>query len=342
MKILYIHPYNNYTGSTKVMADVLKSKYSDLSNIVMITETSQEGFFTGLGLKLINVPILRHNGRAIPLLSKIVWVLVGFFKVLYYVGDYDAVYINTILPGYAAIAARLRGRKVIYHVHELWVKKNLKSWFGELVFNHTKSHRIYVSQYVASNYPKRDDCTEEIIYNKLGKDFMDKVERIAVGCHNRRRILMLASLQRGKGIDMFLETAKLLPNYDFTLVISSEDDLIKKYFCEGYPSNVTILPKQSNVHKLYRQSDIILNLSNPNYCVETFGLTIIEGMAYGLPAIVPNAGGPMEVVENGNTGYVIDVTNAENISKYIVRCTEKSEYERMYNNCLKRLEMFKY
>ena len=83
-KILYVHPYNNYTGSTKVMADILKAKYDDLTKVTVMTEASQDGFLSSLGLNLINVPIIKYKGRAVPVLSQIVWIFVGFFKVLFY------------------------------------------------------------------------------------------------------------------------------------------------------------------------------------------------------------------------------------------------------------------
>ena len=93
-RILYIHPYNNYTGSTKVISDIIKAKYRDLNEVTVITETSQEGFLSDLGLNLINVPILRHNNRAIPIISAVVWVVVGFVKTLYHIRKYDIVYLN--------------------------------------------------------------------------------------------------------------------------------------------------------------------------------------------------------------------------------------------------------
>lgn len=75
-RTLYVHPYNNYTGSTKVIADVLKAKYTDLSQVTVITDTSQKGFLSDLGLNLINVPILKHNNKAIPVISQIVLYMI--------------------------------------------------------------------------------------------------------------------------------------------------------------------------------------------------------------------------------------------------------------------------
>lgn len=341
-RILYVHPYNNYTGSTKVISDIIKTKYPQPKGITVITETSQDGFLSDLGLNLINVPILRYNNRAIPILSAIVWVLVGFIKTLYHIRKYDIVYINTILPGFAAIAARLCGKQVIYHVHEIYIKKNPKSWFGELVFNNVKSHRIYVSNYVKEQYVSRIGCTSEVCYNKLGNDFINKVQVVPLERHRRNHILMLATLQKGKGLDVFVEVARQLPHYSFSLVLSSTNDQIEKFFSIPVPNNLTVYPKQSDVHPFYKSADVVLNLSNPNYIIETFGLTIMEGMAYGLPAIVPNCGGPKEVIKDKETGYSVDVTNPEEVVKYIRKITEFNEYNRLYSNALDRVNLFMY
>lgn len=339
-RILYVHPYNNYTGSTKVMADVLKAKYSDLSQVTVITDTSQVGFLSGLGLNLINVPIVKHNNRAIPVISQIIWLIVGFFKTFYLCKKFDCVYINTILPGYAAIAARLRRKNVIYHIHEKWIVPNYKSRFGEFILKHIKAHHIFVSEYLKNQYLDICSDTDMVCYNKLGADFIEKVELQPIERHSRNRVIMMSSLNKFKGIDKLLEVAYLLPQFKFTLIISTSKEKIEEYFEGRIPFNVTVLPRQNNVHPFLKNSDFILNLSNPRFCVETFGLTIIEGMAYGLPAIVPNVGGPIEIVENGKTGYIIDVTNEREIASALQKCAEPNIYNQMYENSLRLLNRF--
>lgn len=340
-RVLYVHPYNNYTGSTKVIADILRAKYDDLSKVTVMTDLSQEGFLTGLGLHLINIPILKYNKRAIPVLSPIVWIVLGFFEVLFIGRKYDTIYINTILPGFAAIAAKCMGKDIIYHIHEKWKKPNYKSKFGEYVLNKVKAHHIFVSKYLQMQYPSIFSKNDEICYNKLGKEYLNKVEIVPLEEHNRNRVIMLASLNKMKGIDTFIEVAKLMPNYYFTLIISSSMDMIQSYFKGNIPSNVELLPKQREIHYWMKKSDFVLNLTNPKMCIETFGMTIIEGMAYGLPAIVPNVGGPAEIIKDGINGYCIDVTNADEIVKTLQKCSSFIEYSHLYNNALLEVEKFK-
>ena len=64
----------------------------------------------------------------------------------------------------------------------------------------------------------------------------------------------------------------------------------------------------------------MLNLSNPFLCVETFGMTILEAMAYGVPSIAPNIGGPIELIEDGYNGFCVDVTDARSLRKRLRKC----------------------
>ena len=77
------------------------------------------------------------------------------------------------MPFYAAIIARIFGKQVIYHVHEKMVNKRPIDYIAEFVFNHVRSKRIYVSNYLASLF-NNEDCDYVIEYNKLSRDFINR------------------------------------------------------------------------------------------------------------------------------------------------------------------------
>jgi len=62
---------------------------------------------------------------------------------------------------------------------------------------------------------------------------------------------------------------------------------------------------------------------------EAFGLTVVEAMASGLPTFATRFGGPLEILEDGVSGFHIDPTrgeeSAERIATFLERCAEDPE-----------------
>lgn len=196
-------------------------------------------------------------------------------------------------------------------------------------------------KYTQDCYPANPSCTSEVCYNRLGKCFLDKVVIKPVGERKRDTVLMIASLSKVKGLSTFMRVARLLPQLHFRLILSADMRSIRSYFGESMPENVRLISAQSNIHPYLYEADLMLNLSNPFFGVETFGMTILEAMAYGIPSIVPNVGGPIELIEDGHNGYCVDVTDVELVASKICDALERGNYERLCEGTCERFEQFK-
>lgn len=83
----------------------------------------------------------------------------------------------------------------------------------------------------------------------------------------------------------------------------------------GLEDRVLFLGKQENVSDLLSISDLKLLPSEK----ESFGLVLLEAMACGVPSIGTNIGGIPEVIDHGETGYIAELGNVEQMAHYAIR-----------------------
>ena len=68
--------------------------------------------------------------------------------------------------------------------------------------------------------------------------------------------------------------------------------------------------------------DIIVLASN---VPEPFGRVVIEGMATGKPVVATKGGGPLDIVEDGNTGYLVSMGNSVELGEAIIKLLNNVE-----------------
>ncbi|GEN53937.1 N-acetyl-alpha-D-glucosaminyl L-malate synthase BshA [Halobacillus faecis] len=89
----------------------------------------------------------------------------------------------------------------------------------------------------------------------------------------------------------------------------------------GLEDRVLFLGKQENVSELLSISDLKLLLSEK----ESFGLVLLEAMACGVPCIGTNIGGIPEVIDHGETGFIAELGNVEQISYFATKLLEDKD-----------------
>lgn len=339
-KILFFHPNNDYTGSTRVLANLIESEYNE-EKITIVTTNNQNGFLSDLpNVHIIPIFSPRYHKRKIFMITGIISRLHACLLTLLHGWHYDIFYINTITPFYAAVVGWLYHKHIIYHVHEKFVTRSMNIRLFEYVFNHVRAKHIFVSKYVKSQYPVKSNCRNIVKYNVLPKSFLAEVRMKPIEERERNKIIMISSLTKSKGIFTYIDVAHRMPECTFRLLVSADMVSIMRFLNCKLPSNVELIPAQSNIHPFLQSSDLVVNLSIPKLCIETFGMTILEAMSYGIPAIVPNIGGPTEIVKDGYNGYCIDVTNSNLIVTTIRKMLKKEEYIKLANNSLNRIREF--
>lgn len=75
---------------------------------------------------------------------------------------------------------------------------------------------------------------------------------------------------------------------------------------------------------------------------EAFGLTVVEAMASGLPTFAPKFGGPLEIIEYGVSGFLLNTSKPELISRSLEKIisqfeTGKNNWETISKNGIQRV-----
>lgn len=341
MRIIAVHLLNDYSGSPKVLLQALKTFTKNNIETHLFTSAKRVGFLSSI--PKVNNHFFTYyfsENKLIRIFFYFFSQLILFFKLAFFLKKTDLVYVNTVLPFGASCSAKLKGCKVIYHIHETSVKpKILKSFLFNIVKG-TATEVIYVSEFLV--HQEALQLKKNVVYNVLESSFIEIANKNNALEKKEKIVLLICSLKKYKGVDEFLKLAVINPNFTFKLVVNATQKEIDNYFhTENVPPNLLIYPTQKNTHPFYQEASIILNLSDVNLWVETFGLTILEGMAYQLPAIVPPVGGVIELVEENKNGFLIDSKDIASISEKInLLFSNKELYQEMQYHAIEKSKVF--
>lgn len=321
-KIIFVHLLNDYSGSPKVLSQVIKAVQKNGRNIELYTGKGEDGFLSDLTNKHHFYFYKRFENKYLTLITFMLSQLILFFKLLKYRNEDVIIYVNTMLPFGAGLAGKIMGKPVYYHIHETYLKPKIFKNFLRFIIQKTASKIIYVSKYL-KDAEQFKNINASVAYNALSKELVEIAEKSQYQFKKNGQFnaLMICSLKAYKGIYEFIGIAfkcEKKNDITFTLVLNAEQSEIDTFFQNrNLPSNLTITSRQQNVIPFYEKASLLLNLSRIDEAIETFGLTIIEAMAFGIPVIAPPIGGPAEIVCDGVEGYLVSSYEIDKISQLI-------------------------
>lgn len=344
MKIHATHLYNDYSGSPKVLMQIVKSWIKEGHEVHLYLGSDQDGFLSELENVNYHYVGYRYSQFKFKRLIYFLWSQLRlFFAILRRTTKSDVVYVNTLLPFGSALAGKLVRAKVIYHIHETSIQPEMLRRFLLRVAQKTSTKIIYVSHFLKENL-KLNHPNSIVIHNALEDDFYDRARKNRGSNSQLENILMVCSLKEYKGVNIFVKLSQANPNLNFKLVLNANLDEIDSYFDDHQlivPPNLEVIDRQVDVHPFYNWSDLVMNLSLEDQWIETFGLTMIESMAYGSPVIAPSIGGITEVVENGRSGFLVDSRDFNLLQRKLDRLTtDASFYKKMVQESMRRAESF--
>jgi L-malate glycosyltransferase len=344
-RIIFFHMLNDNSGSPKMLSVIISGLISRGFKTELYTSAAEGGFLSEIpGLRIHTVYYRFFENRLLTFLLYACAQLRYLISALGCSRKSDTViYVNTIMPWGAIIGARLRGIKVICHVHENFVKKNIIHRLSAFILKKYATRAVFVSDYLFNQYDM-DPARKVLIYNSLSDDFYLKTAGHRVQFVHNGNILMACSLKIYKGVNKFIELAYLLPGHTFTLLLNSDSLSVEKYFRNReVPDNLKVISGINNLHGLYQNANLVVNLSIPDKWIESFGLTLLEAMAYGIPVISPPVGGPAELVRDGYNGYKVDSGNIKSVAdKITLIFSDRDKYLELSANARITASDYKY
>ena len=346
-KYLVVHLLNDYSGSPLVLSNFINVLLIEGHEVELLT-SGKDGFLSGCECKITQFPYHRCSNKVCTLINYLISQLYLFFFTLFKClklngSQKPIVVVNTLLPFGVALAAKLINCRIIYYVHETSLQPALLKRWVKWVYVHTATIGIFVSSYLKQKEGENNKFKihEYVVYNSLPNNTIveSRKPRVESGASRQFTIFMPCSLKAYKGVYDFVELASTpqLADIKFVLALNAEEEefnlFMDKHIRVG---NIEVHRRPANIGLLYQQADMVLNLSNPELWIETFGMTVIEAFSFGCPVIVPTVGGPAEIVQENIEGFKIPVAQKDDIIGKIRKLADnKVEYERHSDNALK-------
>jgi N-acetyl-alpha-D-glucosaminyl L-malate synthase BshA len=153
-------------------------------------------------------------------------------------------------------------------------------------------------------------CRKDVGY--LKKEYgIGENEKVIIHVSNFRRVKRVHEVVRA-----FSLIRKQLPTKLLLVGDGPEMPVVSRLVKElGLNDDVRFLGKQDRLDELYSISDVKLLLSEK----ESFGLVLLEAMACGVPCIGTTIGGIPEVIEDGETGFLCELGNVEEVAEKAMR-----------------------
>lgn len=339
-KVVSIITDLNTGGAGKVLQNFLSHcNYDEFEHWVVVPEGSNlVDILKDKGARIIAYEKLQPKSLSL----KSILPLLRLLKKL----EPDIVHAHACLS--ARIAATINGKcKVIYTRHCVFPPSGFsRSVFGRLigrlVFLLFADKAIAISPAAKNNLAATGvpDNKTDVMMN--GSEPLRKMQkrsilkkRESLGISEEEFVfIMVGRLVDIKGHRYFLKAAdKVLKNNKearFMIVGRGEKENELKRLAENSGEKVIFTGFTTDVAKYVNIADVFVNVS---YGTEASSLAIIEAMSIGKPVIASDYGGNPYQVEDGKTGIIVPVKNADALAQAMI---EIMKDKTMYNNMSKK------
>jgi len=228
---------------------------------------------------------------------------------------------------------------LIYHIRLLkssYVSK-LYAFWGYLI-NRYADRIICVSKTASESYPFNPKKMS-VLYDSLSIDPDIK------SYHDLKKIdtidlYYIGNYIEGKGqdwaIEAFSRALETNPKLRLTFVGGTlgkkknwqyKKDLIKRTESLNIQHLVTFMDQTDEISDQYSKADIVINFSEN----ESFSMVCLESLAYGIPLIATESGGPSEIIDQGIDGLLVPNRDVEKMVEAILTLSQSKKLRKKFS-----------
>ncbi|HOZ47846.1 MAG TPA: glycosyltransferase family 4 protein [Candidatus Hydrogenedentes bacterium] len=253
----------------------------------------------------------------------------------------DVVHVNTLFNLQGAIGARLAGRPLVWHVREIVPDSRMAQLMLALV-PHLATRAVAISSAVRDTLARCGDRLR-VVFDGIDLAPFES----SSGARRRIRaelgiveteplVATIGRIEPWKGQHVFVEAAPAIlaqfPSARF-LVVGTPAVNKPQYYHDlrarcrelAIEERFVFTGVRHDVPKLLAASDVLVL---PSVTPEPFGLTVIEAMAAARPVVATAAGGPLDTVLDGKTGFLTSPHSADALAQAVCRVLEAPELAR--------------
>lgn len=342
MKILFYNHTGQASGAERLLLMILARLDRERFDPVVVCP--EDGPLMKLASELAPVAAVeslkaRFTWRADHLIGYLRSFLLVIHKVRQKVlnTEPDLIHANSIRAGLVATAATFGLKtRVVWHLHDLLPRHPLSSVIRAFAFLSSRTQMIAVSQAVADNFIGSLFPLKKRVKVILNGIDLEKFQPNQTDRQEIRKELQLDEAEAVIGIvgqltprkgqlelvRAFAEALFEIPQATLLIVgapLFNRDEeyatLLKQTTRElGIGERVRFTGARSDVAAVMHALDLLVI----NSSAEPFGLVAVEAMACGTPILAAASGGIPEIIEHGNTGWLVPPCDEHTLAAAIV------------------------
>ena len=344
MKILFLDQSGNLGGAELNLLDLGKF-YRDSCLVGLFADGS---FREALEENQIPVRILSSqqlkiskNSNFWQSITKIGQIIPLIKEIVQLSHDYDLIYANTqkaMVVG--AIVSLLTRKPLVFHLHDILSPEHFSQVNRQLAVSLANQ---FASLVIANSHATKEAFIEaggkknlvEVVYNGFDLEQYQHLEdrarelRQELNLEGSYLVGNFSRLSPWKGQHILLEALTHCPKAIAILVgdaLFGEDEYVEELHQQvkrlGLAERVIFLGFRSDIPQLMSMCDLVVHTS---IAAEPFGRVIVEAMLCHKPVIATAAGGAVELIENGQTGWLTPPKDPLKLAEIINQCQTEPE-----------------